>query len=261
MTLIAAVVFLLAAAPFSLVAQTGQQLFESTCASCHGLDGKGGEHAPNIVSDAKLQNLPDSGLFHIIHDGIPASGMPAFGPVFKGNQINAIISYLRTLQGKQETTRISGGDKKAGRILFFSEARCAECHMINGEGGFIGADLTNYGSTHPIDELRQQIRNHNKAGRQGWTKVVTRNGREYIGVMRNEDNFSLQLQMPDGDFLFLEKADLAVLEHAERGQSMALAHDGAKLTPRDLDNLISYLVQAPENQPSATAAAPKTPPK
>jgi cytochrome c oxidase cbb3-type subunit III len=235
---IAVVVFLFAADPFPVMAQAGQQLFESTCAGCHGLDGKGGEHAPDIASNAKLQNLPNSKLFQIIHDGIPASGMPVFGPVFKESQLNAIISYLRTLQGTQKAALISG-DEKAGRILFFGKARCAECHMINGEGGFIGTDLTNYGSTHPIDELRQQIRNHNEAGRQGWTRVVTRNGREYLGIARNEDNFSLQLQTFDGDFVFLGKTELAVVERAER--SMMPANDGAKLSPRDLDNLISYI--------------------
>jgi mono/diheme cytochrome c family protein len=215
----------LATVSSSLLAQTGQQLFESACAGCHGLDGKGGEHAPNIATSSKFHNVSDSALAHIVHDGITVSGMPAFGSIFNSSQINEVVSYLRILQGTQKSARISG-DAETVRTLFKEKARCAECHSVNGTGGFLASDLSGYGETHSPDELRQQILNH-----RGITRVVTRQGKKYEGLLRNEDNFSIQLETFDGDFVFIRRADVAVMEHKKL----------SILDSNNLDNLISYL--------------------
>lgn len=216
---------MLAATSCSLQGQTGQQLFESSCAGCHGLDGRGGEHAPNIASSSKTRSLPDSALTHIVHDGIPGSGMPAFGSIFKSGQIDAVVSYLRTLQGIQSSAPVSG-DAEAGRALFEGKGGCAQCHSMNGKGGFLAADLSGYGKAHSPDELRQQILTH-----KGIIRIVTHQGRTYEGVVRNEDNFSLQLQTFNGDFLFVKRTDLLTVEQ----------HGGVKLDESNLDDLISYL--------------------
>jgi len=55
----------------------GRQVFESRCAGCHGIDGRGGERAPDIATSAKTQRRSDSALAQIINNGIPAAGMPA----------------------------------------------------------------------------------------------------------------------------------------------------------------------------------------
>ncbi len=145
-----------------------------------------------------------------------------------------MVSRLRTLQRTQKLTSASG-DREAGRKLFFGEARCADCHSVNGKGGLIAADLSHYGNTHSADDLRQQILDHNKEGQREWTKVVTRNGKEYLGVVRNEDNFSLQLQTRNGDFLFFEKASLAAIK--SQGQP------SAPVDEKDLNNLLACLSQ------------------
>src|SRR5205085_2435064 len=102
-----------------------------------------------------------------------------------------------------------------------------------------------------MDELRRQITGHNEAGRRQWTRIVTRNGKEYLGIVRNEDNFSLQLQILDGDFLFWQKTDLVVIA----------PNNPASLNGKNLDDLIAYLSRISQTRSSATAAAPKTPPK
>ncbi|MBV9679448.1 MAG: c-type cytochrome [Acidobacteriaceae bacterium] len=235
---------LLAIALLPLRAQTkqaGRQLFESTCAGCHGLDGKGGEHAPNI---AKLRQRTDADLQRVIHNGMPANGMPAFQSVFDNDQITTIIAYLRTLQATQKVTPVSG-DGEAGRLLF-KRVRCAECHTANGQGGFLATDLSGYGVTHSADDLRQQILHHREDERYEWIKVITRSGREYTGLIRNEDNFSLQLQTPNGDFLFFEKAQVTKTERQPR--SITPMNNSNEWEIRDLNNLNTYL-----SQPSATS--------
>ena len=77
----------------------GQQSFESHCASCHGLDGLGEEHAHAIATPQAAGALDDRALFEIIRDGIPSKGMPPFGSL-SAPDIHAIITYLRRLTGK-----------------------------------------------------------------------------------------------------------------------------------------------------------------
>ena len=184
--------------------------------------------------------------------------MPAFGLVFKPAQIEAVVSYLRALQGTQKSAPVSG-DAEAGRTFFEGKVRCAECHNVNGNGGFLASDLAGYGKTHSSEELRQQILGHNGDEYRKITRVVTRQGKTYEGITRNEDNFFLQLQALNGDFLFIRRTDLAVLEHKEL--SIPLAGSGVKLDASSLNNLLSYFSRTPEDRPSTSAAAPKPLPK
>jgi len=93
---------LLAIAAGSLHAQTvnGRGIFNASCASCHGLDGRGGEHAPNITQIGRQEDLSA-----IIKVGVTAKGMPAFGNSLNGAQIRAVVQYLRSLDpGGPKTT-------------------------------------------------------------------------------------------------------------------------------------------------------------
>ena len=47
-------------------ASQGSALFSSNCASCHGADGRGGEHAPDIATASDVQRLADQNLIDII---------------------------------------------------------------------------------------------------------------------------------------------------------------------------------------------------
>jgi hypothetical protein len=59
------------------------------------------------------------------------------------------------------------------------------------------------------------------------------------GAVRNEDNFSIQLQSGDGTFHFLLKSDLDKLEY-QRLPPMPTDY-GQKLSPEELDDLVGYL--------------------
>lgn len=50
--------------------QPGALTFASNCAACHGADGRGGEHAPNIATAPEVQHLADTDLAGIIRNGI-----------------------------------------------------------------------------------------------------------------------------------------------------------------------------------------------
>lgn len=220
-------------------APAGQQLFSSVCAGCHGLDGRGGEHAPDIAANANVRRLSDVGIAHIIRDGIPAAGMPAFSARFNSDQIDAVVKYLRSLQG-QGGTAAAKGNAAHGHALFFGKAGCSGCHLMEGQGGFLGSDLSGYGS-HSAEDIRTAIvdPNRNLDPRNRAVTVASRSGETYTGVLRNEDNFSLQMQTADGTFHLFDKSDLTGIEHLNH--SMMPAEYGSELSKTDLDDLIAYL--------------------
>lgn len=215
----------------------GRRSFESHCSPCHGLDGRGGEHAHAIATPSAAGALEDVAVAQIIRGGIPAKGMPSFSSLSE-QETRDIVAYVRLLTGKS-TARPTKGNSARGEQLFFGKARCGDCHMMLGKGGFIGSDLTDFVGTHSVDELRQAIVNPDRwvAPAQSAVTVTLQSGQRITGMVRNEDNFSLQLQDTDGVFHLLDKSQIAKLDRA----SLMPADYGTRLTPAELDDLISFL--------------------
>ncbi|MFZ0954550.1 MAG: c-type cytochrome [Candidatus Sulfotelmatobacter sp.] len=228
----------------------GKQTFSSTCATCHGLDGRGAERGPNIAENPKVQRLSDAQIVHIIHNGVPGTGMPAFHTLEPGD-VKAVVTYLRTLQGTKQTVKLPG-DPGRGATIFFGKAGCSHCHMIAGKGGFIASDLSSYARAHVVDQIRSAITTPASASdRQARLVTATIHGGEkVVGRIRNEDNFSLQLQTLDGTFDFITKSDLASLEY--NSQPLMPSDYGSTLTPDELNDVISYLMKAANVSGSGT---------
>ena len=220
----------------------GRKVFASTCAGCHGLDGRGGERAPNIAQNPQAERLSDTELMHIVQEGIPGTGMPAFHSLASPD-VKAVVAYLRTLQGTSKTVALPGNPAH-GKILFYGEAGCSGCHMVTGSGGFIASDLSGYGHAHSVQEIRSAITQPNAAAASQVHSavVVTRTGQQYSGRVRNEDNFSLQLQSLDGTFHFFTKSDIERLEY--NSQPLMPANYGSTLSAQDLDDLVSFLISS-----------------
>src|SRR6266568_5608527 len=89
-----------------LTLEVGRNAYNSSCAGCHGLDGRGSDKAVNISGSAKVQHLSDTQLSGIISNGVPGTGMPAFRTLTE-RQIRGIVGYLRSLQGKAEARKPS----------------------------------------------------------------------------------------------------------------------------------------------------------
>jgi cytochrome c oxidase cbb3-type subunit III len=228
----------------------GRQVFSSSCAGCHGLDGRGGERAPDIAGKREVQRLSNAALARIVHDGVPGTGMPSFR-LLGASRIQAVVLYVRSLQGRGEAGKLPG-NPVAGKVLFFGKARCAECHMVAGAGGFIGSDLSNYAATESAEEIRQAILHPEaKADPAKKTVVVTTmSGEQLTGVARNEDNFSLQLQTLDGSFHLFTKTDLKSVEHQDR--SLMPSDYGSRLSHAELDDVVSYLMSVAKDDLSKT---------
>ena len=218
----------------------GRQAFDNRCATCHGLDGRGGEHAPGIVNNPAVVTLTDDQLANIIRRGIPGAGMPSFH-FLTSQQIEELVRYVRVLRGSTRAVNLKG-DPAMGAKLFFGEARCFDCHVMQGKGGFIGSDLSEYGRSHTVAEIRQVILRPNKVLVPRWqlVKIVTRSGQRFSGLVRNEDNFSIALLSKDGIFHLLMKSDIAKITREPR--SIMPDDYGKQLNAKQLDDLVSYII-------------------
>ena len=176
--------------------------------------------------------------------------MPAFHSL-RTSQIQALVAYLRTLQGRNKTHTLPG-DPERGRLAF-GKTGCSECHMVAGSGGFLASDLSSYGRTHSEDEIRSAITRPNQ-GREARTATVkTRDGHSYSGRVRNEDNFSLQLQGLDGTFYFLAKSDLAEVSYSP--QSLMPSDYATRLSATEVNDIISYLIKSASDARSDESSA------
>jgi cytochrome c oxidase cbb3-type subunit 3 len=216
----------------------GAAIFASNCAGCHGADGRGGEHAPNIATAPEVQHLMDRELAGIIRYGLAGAGMPAF-PSLKQQEVADVVSYLRILQGRGDIVKLPG-DPKQGEALFYGKAQCSDCHMVNGKGGFIGSDLSFYGAEAKPDQMRAIIHDPDKnlpADKKA-TTVVTTAGQRITGMLRTNNNFSLSIQTLDGSFHFLPKSELTQVDVGSRSLMPA-----ASLNSKEVDDLVSYLLR------------------
>jgi len=229
----------------------GKQLFEQRCSTCHGLDG-GGAMGPNI------QGIPfrlgADPVKAIIKDGMGGGGMPAFAGQLDDAQIQQIVDYLLTLQRK-DSTPVTGDPAKGKEV--YEASGCASCHMIAGQGGDAGPELTTVGSLRGAGYLRSAVlypgtdlpQEHVFVESGGqldylFIHLVTKDGRAYDGTRVVEDSFRIVIKDAKGNFLSFRKADLRALDK-EPGKSVMPSAKG-KLTDAQVDDLVAYLASLKE---------------
>jgi cytochrome c oxidase cbb3-type subunit III len=228
-------------------ADKGRQVFEDNCATCHGVDASGGE-GPNIQQAPAT--LGDSEVRNIIRRGVPGTEMPGFFDISDADAAN-IVTYLRKLGRIPGSGTVSGDPRKGESI--YDASGCSACHMIAGQGGDLGPELTRIGSMRGPSNLRARLldpaANLPKEGGVGdrgdWTlhvlfRAVTKNGQVLEGMRVGENSFSIVLKDASGNFHALWKPDLRSLEK-EPGKSFMPSFKGS-LSATDLDDLVAYLV-------------------
>ena len=77
-------------------------LYAEHCASCHGTDLAGGR-APSLFNEQWLATMTDTRLTASIRNGVPNTGMPAFGSPLHDDQIWQLVQHLRLQSGVLKT--------------------------------------------------------------------------------------------------------------------------------------------------------------
>jgi mono/diheme cytochrome c family protein len=98
---LAVLTFLAASATFGFgqPANPAAGLYKTNCVSCHGPDGRGTPVGKSLQAadfhSAQVQQQSDSQLAGVISEG--RGNMPAFGTRLSKAQIDALVTYIRTL--------------------------------------------------------------------------------------------------------------------------------------------------------------------
>lgn len=227
--------------------QKGKQLFEGLCSRCHGFDGTGGE-GPNLNRPMLTRAQDDESLRAIIRDGIPDRGMPRVRRT-TDNEQRQLIAYVRSLGRAAPAT--AAGDRQKGSAVY-QRSGCSSCHIIDGQGGVVGPDLSSIGVQRGPGYLRQALLDPAAALPRGVQvipsrnldeflplRVVTREGRQVSGARVNEDTFTIQLRDANGQLLSFRKADLREI-NKEFGKSLMPAYKD-RLQAAEVDDLVAYL--------------------
>jgi cytochrome c oxidase cbb3-type subunit 3 len=237
-------------------AKAGEFEFRINCAFCHGLGARGGGRGPDLTRAHKRHGDSDADMFQNISQGITGTVMPANGTNGQGvgmtdHEIWRIIAYLRSVQVQAPAKPV--GNAAHGKELFYGDAACSSCHMVEGEGGRLGPDLTAVGTARTVEALVESVRTPSKRLAWGLTEstkefaeeyqtvtVVTQDGHEIKGVTLNEDQFSLQVMDKTEQIHLLEKDKLRSIKKSR--ESMMSPYDTTALSDQDLNDIVGYLL-------------------
>jgi glucose/arabinose dehydrogenase len=96
-----------------------ERLYADSCANCHGPKLTGAQ-GPSLVDDEWKHGSDDASIAKSIHDGQPAAGMPPFGGALSGQDIRALVIYIREEGAKARRAHTTMA-KPAGNISVASE--------------------------------------------------------------------------------------------------------------------------------------------
>ncbi|WP_346657157.1 transporter substrate-binding domain-containing protein [Bradyrhizobium sp. BRP56] len=80
-------------------ATAGREVFNGTCAHCHGPDAVQAERKIDLrLLKKRYADDMESTFWKTVHDGRPAKGMPAWKDVFKDDELRNVYVYLQSVQ-------------------------------------------------------------------------------------------------------------------------------------------------------------------
>jgi cytochrome c oxidase cbb3-type subunit III len=237
-------------------AKAGEFQFRINCAFCHGLGARGGGRGPDLTQAHKRYARSDAEMFQTISNGIPGTAMPANGTNGQGvgvteEEIWQLVAYIRSVEVKAPPQPI--GNAAHGKQLFYGDANCSGCHMVEGKGGRLGPDLTAIGGSRTVESIVDSVRHPSHRLAWGLTEatkefpqeyetvtVVTADGREIKGVALNEDQFSVQMMDQSEQIHLFEKDKLRVFTKSRI--SLMPSYDTTLLSDKDLKDIVAFLI-------------------
>ncbi len=183
----------------------GKQIYMGSCSGCHGATGEGSQ-GPSLLS-GRASRLPDRTLFNSIKNGLPGTSMPNFD--LPADKVWQLAGFVRSLTAPA-AANAPPGDAQNGRTLFYGGAKCSGCHMILGQGGALGPDLSNIGAERTVHQLRESITKPSARIAAGFNSAAatTAQGRVIQGVAKNHNNYSVQILDKAGKLHIIPRAEL-----------------------------------------------------
>ena len=219
----------------------GQESYRVHCSLCHGYDAKGGGETagPNLTTGRYRHATSVAGLFDVIRNGVDGTAMLGINPETPDRVVWQVITYLESLTPNPSDLELPG-TPAVGRQLFVGRGNCARCHMVNGEGGRLGPDLSRVAERRDPDELRHDLVSPSAdVDPRWWTVTVTRNDGSVVeGLRLSDDTFTLRLIDQRERLWSFSKHDLRSHEQVKTS-TMPSVEDS--LSAGEVDDLVAYL--------------------
>lgn len=218
---------------------TGQRIFDGSCARCHGFDGFGAI-GPNLQRSEITKPGNDAALQAIVMNGIPARGMPPTSGL-SSQEIQALIGYVHQLRSVDAT---AWSERAARGQTIYRKLDCSSCHVIAGQGRGFGPELTHIGIARKPADLHQDLVDPAASSPKAGSviqfvpvRVVTLMGQDISGLRINEDAFSIQLRDTKDGLHTFRKSDLSSIDKRYDSSLMP----SYKLSAAEMDDLVAYL--------------------
>lgn len=221
------------------VVEQGRELYNKTCTACHGRDGGEGDRGPSLDANRRYFRLSEAAIFDAVKNGIPGSVMPASG--LPDTDVWKIVAFIRNIRGTASDNNVPG-DVQKGMAVFTGAGGCSRCHMIRGQGGVLGPDLSSIGAQLSLKKLQDSLTTERPIP-SGYRPVVvkTRAGEVVSGVARNSDAFSIQVLDKDGKLHLFETDELKSVEFGQ--QSLMPHHYDKVLSADQYRDLVAMLAR------------------
>jgi cytochrome c oxidase cbb3-type subunit 3 len=89
----------------------GKEVFATTCAPCHRADGAG-NIGPNLTDAYWLHGSKPSDIYRTASEGVPAKGMPAWGPQLGDQRVQNVVAFVLSIKN----TNAPGGKAPQGEV-------------------------------------------------------------------------------------------------------------------------------------------------
>ena len=232
------------------------------------------------ATDYLLESLiePDAYVVEGYKAEMPTVHLPPVA--LDAEEIKAVVAYLVSQGGDAEQLRVEQsplwetvkaataagaaaepfalylpGDPEAGRALFFSPelTACSRCHLVNGEGGQVGPELTMVAATRSVPFIVESILDPGASVASGFEQMMISlsDWSEISGIKKEETEDTLVIADTLGEFHTIDKSEIDELELIP-GSAMP-ENFSELLTVDEFHDLVAYVLTL-----KGEAAAPAT---
>jgi putative heme-binding domain-containing protein len=196
---------------------------KKSCLGCHQLNDEGGKIGPSL--NRSSSNYKPEWLYAWISNPQnfrPGTRMPNLG--LEPKEVRAITSFLVSFQPEEEDEKFATpedwkqylstkGDPKRGENIFYDSegiANCSKCHLVKGQGGAVGPDLSYVGTSRTREFILESILNPSVVITHGYQTVMilTTNRKFITGIKKNEDESGIDILNKEGKNLHIPRENI-----------------------------------------------------
>jgi len=217
-------------------ATRGRALYAQHCINCHGSTAKGGERGPDLIrSLVVLRDRQGNAIGPALTSSSHQARLTETEVVDLSHFLHQRVESTASNRNARGPIDVFTGDPEAGRAYFNGAGGCSSCHSPTGDLAGLAKRYTD-GVTLQQRWLFPSLR---RGGDKQVEVTVTSGGTSTTGVLVRQDDFTVSLREPSGQFRSFSRTpsvDIVVRDPlAVHGELLD------RYTDRDIHNVTTYL--------------------